>query len=83
VPFSTYLNLFSTYLPTYLPTYPPINFINNNVENDFNLGIELTQSNGPLSTSQIVSHFINHFASQNDKVKINYLITLVGPNQLV
>jgi hypothetical protein len=32
----------------------------------------LTQSNVPLSTSQIVSHFI----SQNNKVQIDYLITL-------
>jgi len=50
-----------TYLPTYL-------LINNNFLNNSNLGIKLTKSNGPLSISQIVSHFISHYASQNDKV---------------
>jgi hypothetical protein len=29
---------------------------------------KLTQSNGPLSTNQIVNHFVDHFASQIDKV---------------
>ncbi len=51
-----------------LPTSLPINFLNNNFLNDFNLGIKLTQSNGPLSISQIVNHFVNHSTSQNDKV---------------
>jgi hypothetical protein len=58
--FSTYLNLFTTYLR--------IKFLNNNFLNDFNLGIKLTQSNGSLSTSQIVNHFVSHSTSQNDKV---------------
>jgi hypothetical protein len=62
--FSTYLNIFTTYLP--------INFKNNNPNIDFNLGIKLTWPNGPLSTSQIVSHY----ASQNDKVQFDYPIAL-------
>jgi hypothetical protein len=49
--FLTYLDLFTTYLPIYLPT----NFLNNKLENDFNLSIKLTQLNGSLSTSQIVN----------------------------
>jgi hypothetical protein len=51
-----------------LPTYVPINFWNNNVKNDLNLGIKLTYSNGPMSISQKVNHFVSHFASQNHKV---------------
>ncbi len=39
----------------------------NNPKNDFNLGIKLTLSNGPLSTSLIVSQIVSHFASQNVK----------------
>ncbi len=48
----------------------------NNLKNDFNLGIKLTQSNGPLSTSQIVSHFVNHYTSQNDKVQFDCTVAL-------
>jgi hypothetical protein len=36
----------------------------------------LTQSNGPLSTNQIVNRFVNHFANQNDKAQIDCLIML-------
>jgi hypothetical protein len=32
---------------------------------------------------KIVSHFVNHSTTQNDKVKIDYPVTLEGPNQLV
>jgi hypothetical protein len=35
-----------------------------------------------LSINQIVNHSINHFISQNDKVQIDYSITLAGSNQL-
>jgi hypothetical protein len=37
---------------------------------------KLTQSNGPLSTNQIVNHFVDHFASQIDKVQFDYVIAL-------
>jgi hypothetical protein len=82
MPFSTYLNLFTTYLPTYLPTH--LLFFLNNINNNFNLGIkftwsncpQLTQSNGPIFTNQIVSHFVNHFVIQNDKVQFDCLIAL-------
>jgi len=70
--FWTFLDLFTTYLLTYLP----INFLNNNSKNDFNLNVNLIQSNGPRSTSQIDNHFVDHNASQNDKVQIDYPITL-------
>jgi len=33
------------------------------------------QSNGPLFNNQIVSHFVIHFANQNDKVHFDYLVT--------
>jgi len=49
-------------------TYLPINFLNNILKNNFNLGIKLTMSNGPQSTNQIVNHFVNQSATQNDKV---------------
>ncbi len=72
MPFSAYLNLFTTYIP--------INFLNNNLKNDFNLGIKLTKLNGPLSTNQIVSqivnHFVSHYANQNDKVQFDSPIVL-------
>ncbi len=70
--FWTYLDLFTTYLLTYLH----INFLNNNSKNDFNLNVNLVQSNGPWSTNQIDNHFVNHNVSQNDKVQIDYLIML-------
>ncbi len=66
---STYLSNVFFDLPR-LIYYLLINFFNYNLENDFNLGIKLTQSNGPLSTSEIVNHFVNHFTSQNDKVQL-------------
>jgi hypothetical protein len=56
------------------PIYLPINFKNNKPKNDLNLSINVTRSNGPLSITQIVNHFIN----QNNKVQIDYPITLVG-----
>jgi hypothetical protein len=37
---------------------------------------KLTQSNGPLSTNQIVNHFVDHFASQIDKVQFDYVVAL-------
>ncbi len=43
----------------------------------------MTQSNNALSTNQIINHCINHFVNQNDKVEIDYLVMLAGPNQLV
>jgi hypothetical protein len=64
------------YLPNYLPTYLPIHFLDNNSINDFNLGIKLTQSNGPISTNQIVNHFVSHSTSQNDEVQFNCPIML-------
>lgn len=36
----------------------------------------MTQSNGALSTNEIVSHFVSDFASQNDKVHFDYVVTL-------
>ncbi len=36
----------------------------------------MTQSNGPLFTTQIVNHFVSHYASQNDKVQFDYPFTL-------
>jgi len=74
----TYLDLFTIYLPISL-----FIFKNNIPKNDFNIGINLAQSNGPLSISQIVNHYVNHVVSQNDRFQINYLITLVGLNQRV
>jgi hypothetical protein len=64
-----------------IPIYYLLTFLKNNYKskNDFNLSINSTQSNGPLSTNQIVSHSI----SQNDRIQIDYLIMLVGSNQLV
>ncbi len=53
-------------------------FKNNNPKNDFNLVVNLTQSNGPLSTNKIIGHFVSHSASKNDKVQIDCLIMLVG-----
>jgi hypothetical protein len=53
-----------------------MNFKNNNPKNDFNLGVKFTQSNGPVSTSQIVCHFVDHFANQNDKVQFDHPIAL-------
>jgi hypothetical protein len=57
-----------------------MNFKINNPKNDFDLDVKLTQSNGPLSTSQIVyqivSHFVDHFANQNDKVQFDFPIML-------
>jgi len=38
------------------------------LENNFNLGIKLTQSNGPLFINQIVNHFVNRSTNQNNKV---------------
>jgi len=38
------------------------------LKNDFNLGIKLTQSNGPLFINQIINHFVSHSTNQNDKV---------------
>jgi hypothetical protein len=38
--------------------------------------IKLTQLNGPLFASQIVNHFVSHFANQNDKVHFDYLVML-------
>ncbi len=67
--FFTYLDLFTTYIP--------INKKKHNLDND--LYLNLTQSNGSLSTSQIVNHFVN----QNDKVQIDYPIMVACPNQLV
>jgi len=32
---------------------------------------------------KIVNHFVNHSTIQNDKVKIDYPLTLEGPNRLV
>jgi hypothetical protein len=32
--------------------------------------------------NQIISHYVNHFVSQNNKVQIDYQIMLVGTNQL-
>ncbi len=75
MPFSN-LPRFIYYLPTIYY------FLNNNPKNDFNLGINLTQSNGPLSINKIIRHFVSHFASQNDKVQIDYLIMLVDPINL-
>jgi hypothetical protein len=49
---------------------------NDNPKNDFNLGVKSTQSNGPLSIYQIVSHFVGHFANQNDQVQFDCLIML-------
>ncbi len=53
---------------------------NDNPKNDFNLGVKSTQSNGPLSiyqiVCQIVSHFVGHFANQNDQVQFDCLIML-------
>ncbi len=43
----------------------------------------MAQSNSPLSINQIVNHSINHFINQNDKVQIDYPITLASSNQLV
>jgi len=43
----------------------------------------LTQSNGPLSTNQIDSHFFSQTTSQNDMVQIDYLVMLASPNQFV
>jgi len=60
----------------YLPTYLLIDLKNNNPKNDFNLCVKLTQSNGPLSIIQIVSHFVSHSAIQNDKVQFDYLVAL-------
>jgi hypothetical protein len=37
---------------------------------------KMTQSNGPLSTNQIVNHFVNHSISQNDKVQFDSPIAL-------
>ncbi len=75
MPFSN-LPRFIYYLPTIYY------FLKNNPKNDFNLGINLTQSNGPLSINKIIRHFVSHFASQNDKVQIDYLIMLVDPINL-
>jgi hypothetical protein len=43
----------------------------------------LTQSNDPLSTNEINSHFVNQTSSQNDMVQIDYLIMFASPNQFV
>jgi hypothetical protein len=43
---------------------------NNNPKYDFNLGVNLTQSNDPLSTNKIDSHFVNQTSGQNDMVQI-------------
>ncbi len=43
----------------------------------------MTESNNALFTNQIINHYINHFVNQNDKVEIDYLVMLAGPNQLV
>jgi len=57
-----------------------MNFKNNNPKNDFHLSVKVTQSNGPLSISQIiyqiVNHFVDHYANQNDKVQFDYPIML-------
>jgi hypothetical protein len=53
------------------------------IQNNFNLGINFTQSNGPLLTSQIVSHFVSHFITWNEKVQIDYLVMLANPNWFV
>jgi hypothetical protein len=66
----------------YLPTYLSINFKNNNPKTDFNLDINLTHSNGPLSINQIISHYVSHFVNHYERVKINYPIMLVNPNWL-
>ncbi len=69
--FSTYLNPFTTYLF--------INFLNNNLKSDFNLGTNSSQSKykiGSLSINQIVNYYVN----QNDKVQIDYQIKLMYPN---
>ncbi len=66
-----------TYLHTYLVIFKII------IINDFNLDANLTQSNGPLSINQIDNQSINHTTSQNDRIQIDYLVTLVSPNQLV
>ncbi len=36
----------------------------------------MTQSNDPISTSQIVNYFVTHFANQNDKVQFDCLVAL-------
>ncbi len=69
--FSTYLDPFTTYLF--------INFLNNNLKSDFNLGTNYSQSKykvGSLSINQIVNYYVN----QNDKVQIDYHIKPVCPN---
>jgi hypothetical protein len=38
------------------------------------------QSNSPLFNSQTNSHYAGQFVSWNDKVQIDYLVILVGPN---
>jgi len=57
-----------------------MNLKSKNPKNDFNLSVKLTQSNGPLSTSQIVcqivSHFFGHSTNQNDKVQFDCPIAL-------
>jgi hypothetical protein len=67
----------------YLLTYLPINLKQIYPKHDFNLGVNLTQSNGPLSTNQIDSHFVSQTTSQIDMVQIDYPIMLASPNQLV
>ncbi len=52
------------YLPTYLLILKII------LENDFNLGTKLNQSNCPLSTRQIVNHFVIDYASQMTRSKL-------------
>jgi hypothetical protein len=43
----------------------------------------LIKSNVPLSTSQTISHFVNHIANDKDKVQIDYLVVLAGLNLFV
>jgi hypothetical protein len=62
--------------------YLLINLKNNYPKYDFNLSVNLTQSNDPLFTNKIYSHFVSQTSGQNDMVQIDYLVML-APNQFV
>jgi hypothetical protein len=78
------MHFFDLFKPIYyLLTYLPIDFKNNNPKHDFNLGVNLTQSNGPLSMNQIDNHFVRQTTSQMTWSKLITLSCWQVQNQLL